>query len=202
MDRREQSSTVHACPVLRCALVVLLAAACAAGCSPADADPDDAAGPGEECKLGVTLGTGDRERFTAVEEGDVAEIVLGFQGFRMLELALQVEGSPVDEVNVITHVSLSTGDELDQRDGRMPLIEVDGGHSVLEDFLIFINDVPAVSVIGSDATLEVIVRTDDCTGALSRTVELRDDDDCIDFDRVFDASVPDAGAVDMSLACE
>jgi len=155
-----------------------------------------------DCQLDLALGTGDRDSFSHLSDGDAAEIVLGFQGFRMLDLALRVDGSPEDEVNVLTHLGFETGDELDQRDGRMPLVDDGAGHRVLEDYLVFINDVPIASVLGSRATLEVIVRSDECTGSLSQAVELRDDDECIDFDHVLDAAVPDSSVADMNLACD
>lgn len=166
-----------------------------AGCGPAPPDMD-----GGSCPLDVAIGAPDAAVFTPVEDGDPAELVLGFQGFRMLRFALRVEGATADEAEVSAFVTIAdTGVELGQRTRERRTTPTDGGF-VIDEWLLFFNDEPPSSVVGHEAVVEVIVRAGGCVGGARVRVQIRDDDDCVDHTIVLDAGARDAGIGDAA-AC-
>jgi hypothetical protein len=172
-------------------------AACSSGGSGSDAGTDG-------CTFHVSLGTGDRADFVPLADGDPLEVWLGFQGFRMLNLAVRLDGAVVTTADLTMHLVVeATGVEVDQVDRQMTVVAAADGSRIVEDYLIFFNDAPASQLIGHMATLEHIARGGGCVGATRVEVELRDDNPCIDTTIVVpDASVPDGGLLDGAVACE
>lgn len=174
------------------------------GCGPGDGSPDGSVDA--SCSLDVTLGTGDALGFTPLSDGDAAEVILGFQGFRMLQLAVRITETRASRADVSAYLAIdATGVEVDQRDDQLRLWPAADGSVVVERYLLFFNDAPASQIIGQDGRLDVIARAGGCTGGSSVTLELRDDDTCIafDVDAAFpDGAILDAGALDGAMACE
>ncbi|MCC6876168.1 MAG: hypothetical protein IT378_17805 [Sandaracinaceae bacterium] len=174
---------------------VLFATLLLMGCDPGR--PQDDAG---SCTLGVDVGALDGAGFTTVPDGGAVELVLGFQGFRMLVLALDVRGAASSEADVSAFLSIAdTGVELSQRT-RETGVEPAGEGFVVRDWLVFFNNEPPSRIVDHDARLEVIVRAAGCTGSVARTLHIRDDVDCIEHGIVLDAAIPDGGALD-GAAC-
>lgn len=164
-------------------------------------DGEHAHDAGGACKLDLTLGHTVGGSFAEIDSGDPVELVLGFQGIAMLQLTLAVDGTEASAIDVISHLSIEkTGQALDQRDRALELVADGEGASRIEDYLIFVNDVAASEAVGSKVRLELIARTGDCQGTLVRDIELHDDDECVDFDIVLDASVA-TNVPDGSVAC-
>ena len=179
----------HATPLL--ALTLLLG-----GCP--GPDPEDAG----TCSLDVTIGSMDTGSFVELSDGDPVELLLGFQGFRMLRLAVRGRGAEAENVEVGSFLSVAeSGVELDQHTReREPTLEPDG--FLVQEYLLFINDYPPAQLIGFQAELEMTVRAGGCLGGTRVTVEVRDDNPCIDHGIVLDAAVPDAAVPDGGMACE
>lgn len=163
-------------------------------------DPAPPVSDGGSCELDVTIGTDEESGFSALEDGDPVELLLGFQGFRMLRLALEVGGTPAEVAEISAYVSVAdTGLELGQLT-RERAVPNERGFSVGE-WLVFFNDEPPATVVGHDAEIEVIVRAAGCTGTARVRVRVRDDDACVDSDILVDAGARDAGLADAST-CE
>jgi hypothetical protein len=175
----------------------LLFALALTACDPAPDDPD-----GGSCALTVEIGTGDVASFAPVADGDPAELLLGFQGFRMLRFALLVDGAGANEAEVSAFASLpGSGVELSQRTRETDLTATGGGF-VIEEWLLFFNDEPPSRVVGHEAEVEVIVRAGGCVGGARATVVVRDEDDCVDHGIVLDAGAADTDLADASACGE
>jgi hypothetical protein len=174
-----------------------VAAACSSG-SGVDAGPD------VSCDIEVTLGTGNRMSFAPLADGDPLEVWLGFQGFLMLDLAVRLTGAPATAADLTVHLTVESTDvHVDQVDRQMPALAVDDGSTMVEDYLIFFNDVPASRLIGHTARIEQIARAGGCMGTQRIEVELRDDNRCVNTSIVIpDAGVSDGGLPDGAVACE
>ena len=170
--------------------LVLLAFACG---------DDDVPTDGGSCVLDVTLGQSRGGVFEPLAEGDPVELVLGFQGFRMLDLALASEGTHGDELELSTVVFVeSSGVELSQRTRERGFRRTDSG-VVLDEYLVFFNDEPASALVGREAEIELVVRSGACVGGTSVRVTVRDDDPCVDTTIVVDAGEIDAGLADAAV---
>ncbi len=166
-----------------------------AGC-----DPSPPAGDGGSCPLEVVIESPMDGSFVPVEDGDDAELLLGFQGFRMLRFAIAAEGASAEEAEVSAYVTVAdTGVELGQRT-RERAVSTERGLRVVE-WLVFFNDEPPSRVVGYDAEIEAIVRAAGCAGAARVRVRVRDDEACVDPDILLDAGALDAGLADAAT-CE
>lgn len=182
---------------LHATLALLILAGCDSSGAAGDGGTDAA------CSIDVALGTGDRDTFAPLADGDPVEVVLGFQGFRMLVLAMEVRGVDTGSADISAHLEIgASGLETDQVDRQMTLVSTGAETGVVEEYLIFFNDAPASEIVGHRAVIQHIVRAGGCTGTSEVEVELRDDDACVDYDVEIDASVPDGGLVDGGVACE
>jgi hypothetical protein len=162
---------------------------------------DDAPADGGSCALDVTLGQSRGGVFEPLAEGDPVELVLGFQGFRMLDLALVSEGTHGDELELSTVVIVeSSGVELAQRTRERGFRRTESG-VVLDEYLVFFNDEPSSALVGREAEVELVVRSGACVGGTSVRVMVRDDDPCVDTTIVVDAGEVDAGLGDAAV-CE
>ena len=169
-------------------------AALSTGC-PTPGPPD-----GGACDLEVEIGAALDGGFAPLADGAPGELVLGFQGFRMLPFALLVHGidAPRElEVGASLEVP-DTGATLDQRTRERALAPASGG-VLLAEYLVFVNDLPDAQFVGHRADMEVIVRVGSCVGGARARVEIRDDDPCISHGIVLDAATrpdaPDGGVV-------
>lgn len=178
----------------------LLAASLVAGC------PDDGGKPPADasCDLGVSVGTGDAEGYVPLADGDEAEVILGFQGFRMLRVTLRVEGSDDSRADVSGYVTIEeTGVEVAQLPRTTTLVEGPDGARYAEGFLVFFNDTPVSEIVGRDGELELIARSDGCVGGTRVTLAMVDDDMCVDWEaEIPDAGIVDGGIPDGAVACE
>jgi hypothetical protein len=155
----------------------------------------------DSCKLELSLGRNEAGRFVELASGDTVELVLGFQGIQMLQLSLGVSGTRADATDVVAHIAFDAiGQSLDQRDRGLDLVDDGAGARRVEDYIVFVNDVAAAAAIGTAARVELIARIGDCQGTLVRELVLRDDDACVDFDVVIDAST-EANVPDGSVPC-
>ncbi len=172
--------------------LVLVPVLLLSACDPAP--PRDDAGA---CALEVTLAD---DAGAPVAEGDPTELLLGFQGFRMLRFTLLVAGARADDAEVSAWVSVpETGVELGQRT-RERAVPTDDGFRV-EEWLVFFNDEPPSRVVGHAAVVEALVRAGGCAGATRVGMLVRDDDACVDPSVVLDAGALDAGLADAAT-CE
>ncbi len=169
-------------------------------------DPNEAtdAGMDASCDITIAIGTGDRDSFTPVTDGQNTELILGFQGFRMIALALQVGGPAADTADLTTFISVTDTDiELSQNNRRMPIVDGTGGDRIVEDHLIFFNDAPASELVGREVRVELIARSGGCIGTATTGLTLVDEDDCVDPDIVIpDAGTLDGGVADGAMVCE
>jgi hypothetical protein len=172
----------------------LVFASLALGCDPNPSDPD-----GGSCSLEVALGRGsDAASFVPFTDGDPIELILGFQGFRMLELALSADGVSAREAEVSAFITIAdTGVELSQRTRETALVATDGGF-LLPTWLLFFNDEAPSNIVGHEAEIECIVRAEDCMGGARVRLLVEDDESCIDPTILLDAGT-DGGAPDAAV---
>lgn len=175
-------------------LIVAIVALAVSACDPGSNTRD-----GGSCALDVAVGQSGAASFTPVSDGDPVELVLGFQGFRMLTFALRAEGVSADEADVSAYVSITGSDvELGQRTRERVLEPIDGGFLVPQ-WLVFFNDEAPSAIVGHDAELETIVRAGGCTGSSRLRVRIVDDDGCVDHSIVLDAGARDAAVPDAEV---
>ncbi len=143
----------------------------------------------------------DGDAFVALADGDPVELLLGFQGFRMLRLAVRTHGGPADQLEVGASLTVpDSGAELDQRTRERVLAPTADG-VLLEEYLLFVNDIPPAQIVGYEAELDLTVRAAGCLGGESTRILIRDDDPCVDHGIVVDAATrPDAP--DGGVVCE
>lgn len=172
----------------------LLGALLLGGC-PGPAEPDAGS-----CVLDVEAGAMEGGAFVPLTDGDPLELLLGFQGFRMMRFAVRTRGRAAAELEVGVVLALESGVDLDQRTRERDLT-VDADTVLLEEYLLFINDIPPTQIVGYEGELELTVRGGGCLGGTRVRVEVRDDDPCVDHGIVLDAATR-PGAPDGGLACE
>ncbi|MCB9598454.1 MAG: hypothetical protein H6719_37415 [Sandaracinaceae bacterium] len=165
------------------------------GC-PEGTDPD-----GGSCTVEVAVGELEGRSFVELADGDPVEMLLGFQGFRMLRFAVRSRGPAVDEIEVGSFLTIvESGVELDQRSRERDLAPLPDG-VLLQEYLLFVNDIPPAQIVGYDADLEMTVHAAGCVGGARVQVAVRDDDPCVDHGIVLDAATrPDAP--DGGVVCE
>ncbi len=174
--------------------LVVVGALLLGGC-PGPAEPDAGS-----CELEVAVGAMEGGAFVPLEDGDPVELLLGFQGFRMMRFAVRARGRAASELEVGAVLALESGVDLDQRTRERDLV-VDADAVLLEEYLLFINDIPPAQIVGYEGDLDLTVRAAGCLGGTGVRVEVRDDDPCIDHGIVLDAATrPDAP--DGGLVCE
>jgi len=177
----------------------LLLACTLAGC-PED-NPGDS-GMDAPCTIEVEIGGGDRDTFSPFVDGNPQEVLLGFQGFRMLEIGVRIDGSTASdaELNIFLEVDDSAV-EVSQAHRNLVLAAASDGTGVVEGYLIFFNDAPASEIVGHTASLEVIARSGGCVGTDVLTMMLRDDDMCVTDAGIPDVGILDGGVPDGSMSC-
>lgn len=166
-------------------------------CGPASSAATDA-GP---CTLRVTAGRVRAGRFGAWEDGASVEVTLGFQGFYMLELDVDLEQPRSARVELATNVEvLGTGIEVHQGFAPWDVETLTDSHSMARGYLIFFNDQPSAAWLGRQAELELIAREGRCVARDRARVTLEDRDPCTD-PRTLDGGTGFDAGLDASL-CE
>lgn len=161
-------------------------------CGPSGSD----AGMDGACPLTVEIGPSNGGAFVPYLDGEEAPVILGFQGFQMMELDVRVVGAGAPEsVELSALVEIADTGVTATRLERTARARVGSGGVVVEGFLLFFNDAPLSLIGGHDATVEVIARSSGCVGGTRRTLRMSDEPPCIDPD----ATVPDAGYADGGL---
>jgi len=155
--------------------VAVLAAGCPDSPGPAPSD----AGPDAPCDLAVALGVGGRGAdFDRLEDGDVAEVIVGYQGFIFLQVILEVRGIAAGQVLAPFTISLD-GHEPYGDNKRVDLADEGGGAAYSAPLSLYFNDFPLPDVVGKNCRVDVTVDAQGCTGHFGVDLELRDEDPCI-----------------------
>lgn len=163
---------------------------------------DEHGTPDAACSLDVAIGSGSADAFEPISEGDDAEVVLGFQGFRMLIVTMRLERTADDRAEVSGLVSVDDGAvEVGQLPRTVRLREGSDGARYAEELLLFFNETPISVIVDRPADLELVARSGGCVGGTRVRVVLRDDDDCVDYGVEVDAGTLDGGVPDGSVAC-
>ncbi|MBX7195090.1 MAG: hypothetical protein K1X94_23755 [Sandaracinaceae bacterium] len=177
----------------------LLCVGLVAGCGPGGA-PDAAID--SFCALDVEVGAS-ASTFTPLEDGDTAQIVLGFQGFQMLVLDVRFRGARATEADVTGSIELLESTITASDAARGLAVEAAGDAQLVRGYLLFFNDAPLSELQGHDADLTVIVRAGGCVGGARVRVRLSDEAPCIDpMSTIPDVAARDAGALpDGAVLC-
>lgn len=164
-------------------------------CGPSSA-PSDLGADGPACMLGVELAPGGATPFAPFHDGDVAAVLIGFQGFQMLSLDVRLTGVPAGAtVNFSAHLVVAdTGVEAGHAARALDTVPA-GDALLVPGFLLFFNSAPLSQVQGHDADLELVVHAGPCAGGARVRLHLSDQPPCLDPD----ASVPDAGILDAAI---
>jgi hypothetical protein len=155
------------------------------------------------CSIEVDIGRGDRDSFLPFADGDPQEVLLGFQGFRLLSISVRIAGSTASdaELSIFVEVDDSTV-VVNQAHRNLVLASAPDGAGVVEGYLIFFNDAPVSEIVGHTGTLEIIARSGGCVGTDVLAIDLRDDDMCVSYDAgLDDAGVIDGGIPDGAVSC-
>jgi hypothetical protein len=159
--------------------LLLVLAALLAGCPESPGPGPTDAGPDAPCDLAVTLGVGGRgESFVPLEDGDVAEVIVGYQGFIFLQVILEVEGLASGQVLAPFTITLD-GREPYGDNKRVDLEDGGDGAAYSAPLSLYFNDFPLPDVVGKGCRLAVTVDRQGCTGSFGVDLQLRDEDPCI-----------------------
>lgn len=154
-------------------------AAILAGCPDAPGPGPSDAGPDAPCDIGVSLGVGGRgANFVPLEDGDVAEVIVGYQGFIFLQIILRAEGLPPGQVLAPFTISLD-GHEPYGDDKRVDVADGGDGAVYSAPLSIYLNDFPLPDIVGRTCRLAVSVYQQGCRAQFGVDLELRDEDPCI-----------------------
>lgn len=152
------------------------------GC-PEDPDdaPADAAADGAACDLAVSLGTGGHgDRFVPLADDDVAEVIVGYQGFIFIQTILKIEAIPAGQVLAPFTIHLEGHDPYGDNK-RVDLTDGGDGAVYSAPLSLYFNDFPLPDVVGKRCQVAVTVDRQGCTGHFSADLDLRNDDPCIHF---------------------
>lgn len=151
-----------------------LLAAC--GCSNGTPPPADG---GPSCEVEVTWGRVVKEAFVAFQNGDRAEITLGFQGFRFIISAGRLRRTQASRAAFNFDVSVEGQSPVVQWTGTVDLRPGEPDARYADDLLVFFNDVPLAELIGRRAEIITMARAGPCAGRHAVTVILDDADPCV-----------------------
>lgn len=151
------------------------------GCSGPAAEPSDAGFVEEEepCTMVATLGhEGAGRDFVPYAEGDPAEIVLGYQGFRFIQVVLRTEG--IEDARLLASFTIEVAGQAPYPQvSWIDVASADDGIAYSPVFLVYFNDITYSDIIDRDCTLGVSVAHRRCPDTTSVRVHLVDEDPCI-----------------------
>jgi hypothetical protein len=159
--------------IARCALTLLAALGCSS-----HPDADAVVDAGIDCALELTWGHRDDTLFVPFENGDSAEITLGFQGFRFIQSVLRYRGPSADEGKYGARVAVVGFDPYVLPDARVRLASEADGALYAEGVLVFFNDLPIADIIGKTADITLTGSAAGCHGTTQASIVLHDDDTC------------------------
>jgi hypothetical protein len=150
-----------------------------AGCPSGDDAPSDAGPDAAPCELVVTLGTGGpAERFVPFSAHDVAEVIVGYQGFIFIQTILAIEPVPAGQV-IAPFTLVMDGREPFGETKRVDLTDGDDGSAYSPPLTLYFNDFPLPELVGQRLRVDVQIDRDGCSGRFATELELRDDNPCI-----------------------
>lgn len=175
MARAHPSGTI---PGMRARLLPVLLATLV-GCSSGEGDPAEAGPDAAPCDLMITLGTGGpAERFVPFAADDVAEIIVGYQGFIFIQTILAIEPVPAGQV-IAPFTLVMDGREPFGETKRVDLAAGGDGSAYSPPLTLYFNDFPLPEIVGQRVRVDVQIDRDGCSGRFATDLELRDDDPCI-----------------------
>lgn len=165
----------------RDATVLLVGLALAlAGCPGPVPDPRGDAGlDAGPCEMTARLGVGGRgAEFVPLGDGDVGEVIVGYQGFIFIQAILELTGAPAGQVLAPFTISLEGHDPYADNK-RVDVTEGGEGAVYSAPLSIYFNDFPLPDVVGKACDVRVSVAHGDCQASDDVRLTLRDEDPCI-----------------------
>lgn len=159
------------------ALVLVLAPACASSSAP---PPPPGSEDGGACALTITLGRLDAAGFSRLDEGDDVDVILGFQGFRFVDLAARFEGTSATSAALKIQATIEGRSPQTQAQGLR--LSTDAGGARLADHVqIFFNDVPEAELFDRAVALALHATAEGCGADQALALTLRDGGTCADI---------------------
>jgi hypothetical protein len=145
-----------------------------------DPPPVTDAGPTCDTVLELDWGYRDSGDFIAFDDGDKAEITLGFQGFRYIISTVRVRTTAAlatlsFRIDVDGHDAYSQASVEELADGP-------DGQRHADELLVFFNDIPLPEIIGRNALISLHGEADGCEGNHAAEVMLVDEVSCIQLE--------------------
>lgn len=153
------------------AFIVLFGTACGGDAG----DDDEPAVP-----YALTLGVWDAESatFTELADGDVVEMIVGFQGLVFANLALMTwDDVPVRQVAEADVELVQHGMQYPFVDNQLFFEQVAEGALVVPSFRVPF-ELPETELIGEQVRLRVVVGADGREAVVEASFVIRDDEDC------------------------
>lgn len=144
------------------------------------APPVTDAGPTCDTVLELDWGYRDNGDFIAFDDGDTAEITLGFQGFRYILSTVRV-GSPATFATLSFRIDVD-GHEPYSQASVEELVDGADGQRHAEEQLVFFNDIPLPEIIGRNARISLHGEADGCEGNHAVEVVLVDEISCVQLE--------------------
>jgi len=156
-------------------LVIGSLALTVAGCPKSNPATDAA----PDCSVPFEWGHRIAGDFVPFQNGDEAEITLGFQGFRYILSTAVVGDTNADMASFVFQIEVDGHPSYNQTGRDTPMVVGSDGKYV-DDLLVFFNDIPLPEILGRDVTIVASATAGGCRGVDSVSLKLVDNDDCID----------------------
>ncbi|MBK7584950.1 MAG: hypothetical protein IPI67_32770 [Myxococcales bacterium] len=151
------------------------------GCGGCASDDTKADKPDSGPSCTLTLGFGYRDAsggFVLFQDGDDAELTLGFQGFRYIQSVLELGDVSATSAQHSARIIVEGQEPYTLSDTPVKLHD-EGGKLRSDEVLVFFNDLPVVDIIGKSTEITLTAKAGGCIGSTKTVVTLRDDDQCI-----------------------
>ena len=110
--------------------------------------------------------------FVAFADGDSAEVIRGFQGFRFIDGVAQVSGASAAQGIFTFQVTVDGHDPSTQSVGRLDLVAGPNGTLEANALQLFFNDIPMPELIGRSADVVLVANVAGCSAQAHAKVKL------------------------------
>lgn len=147
------------------------------GCS--EPAPEDS--EAHSCSFELDWGSDGSSGFVPFQDGDHAEIVMGFQGFRYVQSAMRLSSVSAEVATFSIRIEVDGHEPYSLSDAPAKLSPRSDGALYAERVLVFFNDLPLPQIVGRGALVSTRAVAAGCVGLDAAQVMLVDEQDCLEL---------------------
>jgi uncharacterized protein with FMN-binding domain len=110
--------------------------------------------------------------YTPFHDGDTAEIVVGFQGFRFIDAIARIRGVQTKQATFTFEATLDGHEKMVQDAGSFDAKQEPDGALYVHSLQLFFNDVPMPELLGQQVTVVVNGKAAGCSASTGARVSL------------------------------